>query len=152
MSAMHGQCGHGPSMFTDREKREHHAYVMECLDNLKKDRKMYTVKEIYRLMQKECGIEIGDKVKVLRKFKDWEMGCDACWRSGKKERIGGIFTVKIVDTYSIVIDTDGDCVFPFFALELVEKAKPDKMITVEGKEYSESTLAKAMKEYVNGKS
>lgn len=32
------------------------------------------IREAYKVMQSQCGIEVGDKVRVLRKAKSREMG------------------------------------------------------------------------------
>ena len=108
------------------------------------------LQEAYRVMQKASGIEVGDTVRILRKFKNCELGSDCCtWDSGssKKKMQGQTEKVNKVVSRSIWID---NYEFPFFALEIVEKAKSEKMITVRGKEYSEETAYLAIKAYVNG--
>ena len=79
------------------------------------------IKEAYQVMQKECGIKVGDTVKVLRKAKSHEMGWSASWVApdmdamvGKEFVVDGIF------------HEGGICrdkwAFPFFVLEKVKDA------------------------------
>ena len=101
------------------------------------------IKEAYEVMQKASGIKKGDKIKILRTSIEDEMGYCGCSTS----EVGEI--EKVTRTQGEDgIQIDGYFWYPFFILEVVEKAKDENMITVAGKEYSEATLAKAMKEYV----
>lgn len=117
------------------------------------------IKKAYQKMQAECGIDVGDKVRVLRTAKCGEMGwyglCD-CTRM-QKLNLGQVLKVTMINEYTdgyIELEKrhGGLTFIPFFALELVEKAKPEKMVTVKGSEYSEDTLQKMIEAYVNGKS
>ncbi len=104
------------------------------------------IKEAYKVMQAQWvidnDIEVGDKVKILRAIKTNELG--SCGGRGDyANKIGKIGC--IADNY---IDMTTYGFFPFFTLELVEKKKEEKMITVKGKEYSEDTLHKALQAYV----
>ena len=91
------------------------------------------VEEAYTVLQKESGIGIGDKVRVLRRFKGSEMGCESTgWNScNTKARFVDDKAVGIIDgiqsRYLLVSmgseyrsDTWS---FPFFVLEVIEKAK-----------------------------
>ncbi len=113
------------------------------------------LKEAYRVMQKASGIEVGDKVKVLRTAKRGEMGwyglCDNTRM--QKLNLGQILKVaNIADTGECYIELEfyngGTTFIPFFTLEIIEKAKQEKMVTIDGKEYSESTIIRALKDYV----
>ncbi len=119
---------------------------------------MSEVQEAYKVMQKASGIKVGDTVKALRQFELLEMGHTGS-SSGSKENgykrdfinhsAVGVVT-EIEDNYIIVNcgrKYQGHWCFPFFVLEVIEKAKAETMIMVGGKEYSEATLQKAMQEY-----
>ena len=88
-----------------------------------------SVKEAYKVLQAECGIETGDKVKVLRMYERHEMGCALCVEDQRRMKVGDIYFAEIRSTSnSISLRNEKDiCVgfAPFFALELVEKAKPE---------------------------
>ncbi len=122
------------------------------------------IKEAYQTMQEASGIKKGDKVRCLRHFKDNEMGSSS-WDSkytGQKaafvdsKAIGIVSNTIVSRSISVTYGAEGrHGTFPFFVLEVVEPAKEEKMITVDGQEYSESTLATAVsaltaaiKEYV----
>ena len=107
------------------------------------------LQEAYRAMQKASGIEVGDKVKVIRRFRACELGSGSGewnWSIGKEGMQGQFGVVTGIDTVMGFIKV-GHWEFPFFALEIVEKAKPAKILTVGG---LESAITKAMKAYVNG--
>ena len=103
------------------------------------------IKEAYEVMQKASGIEVGDKVRVLRKFKNYEMGFKCIYGSAAGVKIGSELEVKKVGTEGIKL-IGGDQ-FPFFVLEIVEKHKDEKMITIDGKEWSKSTIKAALQEH-----
>jgi hypothetical protein len=89
----------------------------------------------YRTLQKQCGIKVGDYVKVLRIAKDFEMGWPTVWDvDGMNETVGNIYKVHTVDQYGIMLtvgpETSCRAYFPFFVLEKVEK--PFEIINVEG--------------------
>lgn len=108
------------------------------------------VKEAYKIMQKASGIKVGDRVRLLRKVSgEGEMGWHEGWCGDMSDRVGKIGTVIDVRDHTIDVNIQAShFTYPFFVLEVVEPAKEEKMITVAGKEYSESTLTRAMKEYV----
>lgn len=91
------------------------------------------VREAYRVLQENCGIEVGDKVKVLRKAEEFEMGWDTCWRPSMDSMLGRIYIVTSIWGDSGLELDKGYC-FPFFVLELVEKAPQFKTITIDGKD------------------
>lgn len=90
------------------------------------------VKEAYKVLQAACGIEAGDRVKVLRTFKSGEMGCEAdpYNENGRMNSVVG--KTGVVDTVAsdawIMIHVGGSYInVPFFCLELVEKASQIKV-------------------------
>ncbi len=108
------------------------------------------INEAYKVMQKASGIEKGDVVKVLRHVTENEMGCscvDSLLLYKKKAMLDKKFTVLTLRSNNIELDTDnGVFCFPFFALELIRKK--EGMITIDGKEFSISTIKNALKQYV----
>ena len=72
---------------------------------------------------KENDIKLGDKVRILRKFNDFENGCDVGMnKDGKMDSlVGTVGKVSAIDDESIEVDSEGDCWFwPYFVLEKVE--------------------------------
>ncbi len=111
------------------------------------------IKEAYKLMQaqwvKDNDIKVGDTVRVVRKWRNYECGCifrffpDNFARIAKEDQV-----IKDISDAYVRIDIMN---FPFFALEFISHAPVvEKMIVVKGKEYSKETLDKAIKQYVNG--
>ncbi|TET41426.1 MAG: hypothetical protein E3J60_04545 [Dehalococcoidia bacterium] len=88
------------------------------------------IEEAYLVMQEHCGIEVGDKVRVIRKHSNFEMGYGCQTSKGKETLVGETGIVESVNKHSnsIRIGFKGGLSswgFPFFCLELVEKAKPE---------------------------
>jgi len=89
------------------------------------------IKEAYKTMQEASGIQVGDKVKVLRMASGGDMGWDAFWHERMDEAVGKTGTVNAIsgsDGIRVVVPSIKFCEgkgfwFPFFALEVVEKAK-----------------------------
>ena len=108
---------------------------------------MSEIQEAYKVMQEASRIGAGDNVRVIRKFATDEMGCN-CFKwdydHKKAEMQDQAYKVHTVSSGYIEIDYYS---FPFFALELIEKAKVEKMIMVDGKEWSESTVKLALQEH-----
>lgn len=88
--------------------------------------------EEYLKAQAECGIEVGDMVKVLRKAEGGENGWNNSW-VGKSHlpddndirmdgMIGQIFEVLGIDGHGISLEDSGgaDWGFPYFVLEKQE--------------------------------
>lgn len=76
--------------------------------------------EHYNALQKECGINIGDTVKVLRAAKHYELGWGTTWEEEMSLMVGK--TLKVVD----IQEDDGiyledGLFYPFFVLEVVKK-------------------------------
>jgi hypothetical protein len=85
--------------------------------------KTMNIKEAYLAMQANCGIEVGDTVRVVRTAKNNEMGWQNTWTPTMTGMVGKTFTVKSVGTGSGIYFEAYN--FPFFVLELVSK-KPVK--------------------------
>ena len=81
-----------------------------------------TLEEAYLTMQENCGIEVGDTVKVLRKAKSEEMGWSAIWTGSMSDLVGKTAKVTEFDKDRNGLSLNDDYWFPFFVLELVEKA------------------------------
>lgn len=87
---------------------------------------MSELTEAYKVMQRHCGIEPGDTVRVLRGFKHGEMGCDGL-DSDSANYVGETCLVEL-DCSSWFHTRMNDGVgmhYPFFCLELVKKAKSE---------------------------
>lgn len=78
--------------------------------------------EAYKVMQANCGIEVGDTVKVLRKAKDKENGWGINWHTGMTSFIGDEHVVRSINDLGIVMK-DSSYAFPFFVLERIKKGK-----------------------------
>jgi hypothetical protein len=71
------------------------------------------------------GLKVGDKVKVVRKFKGQEDGYSQCgwdFNAGKAEMMGKECTIGIISSNDIELIHDDNCgwYFPYFALEPVK--------------------------------
>lgn len=85
------------------------------------------IKEAYRVMHANCGIELGDTVIPLFKFKPRSLGYKNNWTPGHAEMIGRECTVVKDDGnngFALELEGGPRLHFPCFALELVEKVKP----------------------------
>lgn len=86
------------------------------------------INEAYRVMQEASGIKVGDKVKVLRKAKNSEMGWGNAWVEEMDKTIGRTFLViEIEKQAGIQLDLNLCLDFPFFVLEVVEPVKEIKI-------------------------
>lgn len=115
------------------------------------------IKEAYQTMQAECGIEPGDKVKVVREFGKNEMGSRCGKWNNFKEKAGMQGRTVTVDYFGsgYINVLCGSAAhpgrvyeFPFFALELVEKKPAEKMVDVDGKKISLSTVQEALRNHI----
>jgi len=111
------------------------------------------LQEAYKVMQaawvKEHNVEVGDKVRVTGTAKRGSLGFlpEVSWEKELSGRIGKVFTVHGFKDRHIDLG-GGEPYAPFFVLELVEKAKkPEKMIEVKGRQYSEDTLVEMIRQY-----
>lgn len=82
-------------------------------------------------MQEESGFKVGDKVRVLRKAGNYEMGWGTTWAKKKDNWVGEIGEVVDVDLlalevgftigFNIGLKEEESWYFPFFVLEKVEE-------------------------------
>lgn len=78
----------------------------------------------YRLLALNCGIEVGDEVRILRPFSSNEMGFGAAWNPGMNPHIHGVYIVSYIETSTGYFTLEGvSWVWPFLVLELVTKGK-----------------------------
>ena len=82
-----------------------------------------TDQEWYDYGQAHCGIEKRDSVKPLRKAETGEMGWNAYWASNMNSSISKTLTV-LEDRGSAGFRLSNGYLYPWFVLELVQKAKP----------------------------
>jgi len=86
---------------------------------------MENLSEAYKLMQKNCGIKVGDTVKILRRAESKEMGWSAVWMDEMDDLVGELGVVSVLYDYGIDVTTNGDSwCFPFFILEKLKSAPP----------------------------
>jgi hypothetical protein len=80
------------------------------------------IKEAYLEMQKNCGIKVGDRVKILRKAEDFEMGWDEVWVDVMDVYVGKTGKVNAISDIGLNIHFDDLWYnFPFFVLEKIEE-------------------------------
>ena len=84
------------------------------------------MEKTYKERQAECGLKVGDKVKILREVGDFEDGWGNDWVPRMSECVGD--TGVIGDMYGasgVQVKTDnyGAYFFPYFVLEKVEEEK-----------------------------
>jgi len=80
------------------------------------------IKEAYLIMQKNCGIKVGDTVKVLRKAEQYEMGWDSTWVKEMDETIGKTFVVREINWFGVSLN-DLHFTFPVCVLKKVDPAE-----------------------------
>jgi hypothetical protein len=96
------------------------------LEKVEEEDSSMNLGEAYLKMQENCGIEIGDRVKVLRKAESYENGWSVVWAKEMDEYIGEVGEVVNIDSYGILINiSDESWYFPFFVLEKVEEEDSD---------------------------
>lgn len=84
------------------------------------------VREAYKVMHEASGIKKGDRVKVLRKAKDKEMGWSVGWISSMNVTVGktGVVEDTEVEQVRVRFEHENDYWnYPFFVLEVMESAK-----------------------------
>lgn len=90
-----------------------------------------SMKAAYSVMAKNCGIKVGDTVKVLRRFENEENGCNPHHVLNMDRYVGeeGVVTEVDEDYWSYRVDfkTD-DFYYPFFVLEKVKDAEESIII------------------------
>ena len=83
-------------------------------------------KKSYEKRQRECGLKVCDKVRVIRKAEDYEDGWEARWVPGMSECVGDTGIIEAIhETFGVRVKTDnyGEHYFPYFALEKAEEKK-----------------------------
>jgi len=129
----------------------------------KERNKEMNVQEAYKVMQAASDIEVGDTVRILRRYLQGEMGvnfngCDDCYINDAKMRFAdshAIGKVLKTDHYGenngiLITSKEWDFTFPFFALEIVKKAKKakkEKMVDVDGTMWSLSSVKAALRKH-----
>lgn len=89
-------------------------------ENLKQLEKTMDIKEAYKVMIKNCGIKVGDTVKVLRGWQYGELGNEIDVGSATK-KIGETGKVTEMNDDDIQVNFgDGYFYYPFFVLEKVK--------------------------------
>lgn len=79
-----------------------------------------STKEAYLTLAQNCGIKVGDTVKVLRRSDCGELGHDCRWSSDMNNYIGKTFKVTDNRLAEAGIVQLGSWYFPFHILEKVE--------------------------------
>lgn len=75
----------------------------------------------YKTAQAECGLKVGDKVRVVRKAETHEKGWSDSWISPMYSLIGTENTIASIGLAGVGIrSNNSDFYFPFFVLEKVE--------------------------------
>jgi hypothetical protein len=71
-------------------------------------------------MQEASGLQVGDKVRVLRKAKSYEMGWCYAWSEDMNAYIDKTFYIaKILSNIGITFQNAQSYCFPFFVLEKI---------------------------------
>ena len=86
------------------------------------------MEKAYKERQAECGLKVGDKVRVLRKAEDCEDGWGNTWAKVYMDdfvgRIGKIVGEHPYAGFKVFLEEENDCwYFPYFVLEKVEEKK-----------------------------
>lgn len=119
---------------------------------LEKVEEKMNIKQAYKLMQDNSGLKVGDRVKVLRKAQNGEMGWDDTWSDEMDHLVGQDCIVDNISGSNIYVYYFGDewaYVVPFFILEKIEvplmlgdfKVEEYKGgIIVDGKKFTDSQV------------
>lgn len=74
----------------------------------------------YRMLQSASGLKVGDKVRIMRRARDYEKGWNNTWVSPEMDwDIGKIGTVKSMTSDGVEF-VEFLCRYPVFVLEKVE--------------------------------
>ena len=84
-----------------------------------------TKEEKYIKDQMECGIKVGDQVRVLRKSRSYVRGWGTCWVSEMDKSIGKILKVNVGRDGCGLELSDGYW-YPFFVLKKITARKGGK--------------------------
>lgn len=86
----------------------------------------------YEERQRECGLKVGDKVKILRKAVSFEDGWDNYWSEGADTWVGKTGVIigdsKVVGLKVFLEEEDDWWYFPYFVLEKVEDNETPKHV------------------------
>ena len=86
----------------------------------------------YEERQRECGLKVGDKVKILRKVVSFEDGWDNYWSEGADTWVGKTGVIigdsKVVGLKVFLEEEDDWWYFPYFVLEKVEDNETPKHV------------------------
>ena len=86
----------------------------------------------YEKRQRECGLKVGDKVKILRKAEDYEDGWDNVWPEGADTWVGKTGVIKgngMLIGFKVFLEEENDWwFFPYFILEKVEDNETSKHV------------------------
>jgi hypothetical protein len=94
-------------------------YYVITQEGLKLKEDIMNSTKAYLKMFKECGLGLGDKVRIARGFKDGEYGCELTEFSSINDYIGDVVVITTVENGSFKVDDNWS--WPFYCLELVEK-------------------------------
>jgi len=88
------------------------------------------MQEAYKKMQEACGFKSGDKVKILRNAKSYEMGWGDSWSDSMDKNVGKIGVVELIHPHNgfrVVVSPDETTWnYPFFVLERLETFQDSK--------------------------
>ena len=89
------------------------------------------MEKVYKERQAECGLKVGDKVKILRKVVDYEDGWGNTWNEKGMDdfvgRIGKIVGEHPCSGFKVFLEEKDDWYFfPYFVLEKVEENETPK--------------------------
>lgn len=94
---------------------------------------MADLEKAYKLMEKNCGLKEGDKVRIMRKAKTRELGWNNVWVEPMDNVVGKEATVDSVSKHGLGIRFKGmPYYYPWFVLEKIASAPPK--IVIDGKE------------------
>lgn len=81
-----------------------------------------TMEKVYLDAQAACGLQVGDWVKVLRRFATREGGCVAGWDIMYNASVGKVFQICEISDMGVHLELGADWVviFPYFVLEKTE--------------------------------
>lgn len=86
----------------------------------------------YEERQRECGLKVGDKVKILRKVVSFEDGWENYWSEGADTWVGKTGVIigdsKVVGLKVFLEEEDDWWYFPYFVLEKVEDNETPKHV------------------------
>jgi hypothetical protein len=89
------------------------------------------LQKAYETLAKAANFKVGDKVRILRKADNWELGWGTVWYPSMNKLVGKVVEIHEVFSNGNVV-ADG-FVFPWFVLELVEPVLEKHIITIDGK-------------------